>query len=40
MIVKAESLDDIRVTPYSKMHPLEAVYDYGVSEYGVQSSGV
>jgi hypothetical protein len=40
MIVEVESLDDIRATPCSKMHPLEAVYDYDVSEYGVQSPGV
>jgi hypothetical protein len=31
-------LDDIRVTPCSKMSLLEAVHAYGVSQYRVQPS--
>jgi hypothetical protein len=40
MIAKSKSLDDTRATPYPKMPPSEAVYTYGVSQYGVQPSGV
>jgi hypothetical protein len=40
MIVEAKSHDDTRVTPCPKMSPLEAVYAYDVSQYGVQPSGV
>jgi hypothetical protein len=39
-IAEAKYLDDKRVTPYPKMSPLEAVYAYGVSQYGVQPSRV
>jgi hypothetical protein len=40
MIAEAKSLDDIRATHCPKMEPLEAIYAYGVSQYGVQLSGV
>jgi hypothetical protein len=40
MIEEAKSLNDRRATPCPKMHPLEAVYAYGVFRYGVQPSGV
>jgi hypothetical protein len=40
MIAEAKSLNDTRATPYPKMPPSEALYVYGVSQYGVQLSGV
>jgi hypothetical protein len=40
MIAEVESLDDTGATSFPKMQPIEAVYTYGVSQYGVQPSGV
>jgi hypothetical protein len=31
----AKSLNDTRVTPFQKLTPLQAIYAYGASQYGV-----